>query len=132
MDHEDLSIILEYFLTLHFMQTVSYPGNTVVQSGREKFIEEQLKGKTKKAASFCVFLAYRLDKVGDRKEDHEVATGALLEILIRDKDRDSSEKEIDVEGEEDNDVTKSDVSDGKKVPNLLVWVEKLQQVDNIY
>ena len=107
------------------MQTVSYPGNTVVQGGREKFIEEQLKGKTKKAASFCVFLAYRLDKVGDRKEDHEVAGD-----IDKDDDRDSSEKEIDVEGEDDKDVTKSDVSDGKKVPNLLVWVEKLQQVDD--
>ena len=130
MDHEDFSIMLEYFLTLHFMQTVSYPGNTVVQGGRGKFIEDQLNAKTKKAAAFCVYLAYRLDKGGGRKEDQGVAPGALLDILIRDEDRDSVEELMDDDVEDDKDVTNNDVSNGKEGQNLLERVETLQQVHN--
>ena len=40
MDHEDLSLILEYSLTVHFMQSKdSALSKTIVHSGRENFLQ---------------------------------------------------------------------------------------------
>ena len=67
LDHEELSILLEYFLTLHFMQADSTPGNTIVKSGREKLRGDRSsktgEKKRKTAQAYCIYLAFRLIEV---------------------------------------------------------------------
>ena len=86
IDHEDLSFMLEYGLTVHFMQS-SDPSlsKTVVPSGRDIFLQVKIfrnksnhsnilqlsqehnpkLGKPKKHPAYCVYMAYRLMKNSD-------------------------------------------------------------------
>ena len=85
------------------------------------------KKRTKKAPAFCVYLAYRLKKVGDRRGN--VATGTLLEILLGDEEQVGNEEEIEVNGGEDSrEITENNnETEVQKGKNLLEWVAKYEQ-----
>ena len=91
MDHEDLSAALEHSLTVHFMQSNTELGRTVVHTGREKFLQEHNPklGKAKKHPAYCLYLAYRLDRVADGTESSSAASftpRSMLEDELEDED----------------------------------------------
>jgi len=76
LDHEELSIALEFGLTMHYIQMGGDLGTRVVHTGRERFLSELSPklGKPKKHAAYCVYMAYRLEKGGPGGEDESEMT----------------------------------------------------------
>ena len=72
IDHEDLSLILEYSLTVHFMQSPDPAlSRTIVHTGRDIFLQEHNPklGKAKKHPAYCVFVSYRLVRSSDSQSE---------------------------------------------------------------
>ena len=90
MDHEDLSISLEHSLTIHFMQLDTELGRAVVHTGREKFLQEHNPklGKAKKHPAYCLYVAYRLDRVGEGSDSNPASNTpiSMMEDDLEDED----------------------------------------------
>ena len=81
IDHEDLSLILEYSLTVHFMQSPDPAlSRTIVHPGRDIFLQEHNPklGKAKKHPAYCVFVAYRLARQSEAQSTTVPATPLSL------------------------------------------------------
>jgi hypothetical protein len=90
MDHEDLAISLEHSLTIHFMQLDTDLGRAVVHTGREKFLQEHNPklGKAKKHPAYCLYVAYRLDRLGEGTESNATSNTpcSMMEEELEDED----------------------------------------------
>ena len=90
MDHEDLATSLEHSLTIHFMQEDTDLGRAVVHTGREKFLQEHNPklGKAKKHPAYCLYIAYRLDRLGEGTESSAAnyTPRSILENELEDED----------------------------------------------
>ena len=90
MDHEDLATALEHSLTIHFMQADTDLGRVVVHTGREKFLQEHNPklGKAKKHPAYCLYIAYRLDRLGEGTESSAASytPRSMLEDELEDED----------------------------------------------
>ena len=90
MDHEDLATALEHSLTIHFMQEDTDLGRAVVHTGRERFLQEHNPklGKAKKHPAYCLYIAYRLDRLGEGTESSAASytPRSMLEDELEDED----------------------------------------------